>query len=100
MLNVQLLSRRTLTQILILVMFLFNSTIAFAQSKVTGLVKDKAGEPLIGVNVVEKGTTNGTITNMDGEFTLDTPQGKTLQFSYIGYKTKEVSVTGDRKSVV
>ena len=100
MLNVQLLSRRTLTQILILVMFLFNSTIAFAQSKVTGLVKDKAGEPLIGVNVVEKGTTNGTITNMDGEFTLDTAQGKTLQFSYIGYKTKEVTVTGSSLTVI
>ena len=100
MLNVQLLQKRTLAQIFIFVMILMNSTLAFAQSKVSGLVTDKAGEPLIGVNVIEMGTNNGAITNLDGRFTLEVAQGKVLQFSYIGYKTKEVTVTGSNLTVM
>lgn len=68
--------------------------IAMAQqtNKVTGVVQDVAG-PVIGASVVEKGNaTNGTITDMDGNFTLDVPKGATLVISYIGYKTVEVKV--------
>ena len=50
-----------------------------AKKKVTGTVSDENGEPIIGANVVEKGTTNGTITDMDGRFTLDVTEGTTLQ---------------------
>ena len=100
MLNVQLLQKRTLAQIFIFAVILMSSTLAFAQSKVSGLVTDKAGEPLIGVNVIEMGTNNGAITNLDGRFTLDVAQGKVLQFSYIGYKTKEVTVAGSNFTVV
>ena len=72
------------------------STIAFAQQQtVTGTVIDDFGQPLIGVSILEKGTTNGVITDMDGNFTLKlTSDSKTLVFSYIGYKTQEVSVDG------
>lgn len=59
---------------------------------ITGVVKDHRGDPIIGANVVEKGTTNGTMTNIDGEFTLQISDGAILQVSYIGYITKEIPV--------
>ena len=60
---------------------------------VTGVVKDKSGEPLIGVNVVLKGTATGTITGLDGDFMLQVPSSGVLEISYIGYKTVEVKLT-------
>lgn len=69
------------------------SAVAQQGKKVTGVVTDHTGEPVIGANVVVKGTTNGTITDFDGNFSLeDVPAGATLQISYIGYLTKEVPV--------
>ena len=69
--------------------------VAFAQTA-TGLVKDKTGEPMIGVNVLVKGTTNGTITDFDGKFSIpDVPSNATLVVSYIGYLTKEVKTGKD-----
>mgnify|MGYP000659994883 CR=1 FL=1 len=70
MLNVQSLTQRTFAQIVVFALLLLNSTLAFAQNQVNGIVTDKTGEPLIGVNVVEKGTTNGVITDFNGQFTL------------------------------
>lgn len=67
--------------------------------KVRGVVKDSSGEPLIGVTVSIKGTSNGTITDMDGNFVLDVPANATIIFSYIGYKTLELPVK-DRMNVV
>ncbi len=68
---------------------------AFAQNiTVKGTVKDGAGETIIGASVVEKGTTNGTITDFDGNFTLNVPSNSTLQISFVGYKTQEVAVSG------
>ena len=61
---------------------------------VTGTVVDAAGIPLIGVSVLEVGTTNGSITDLDGNFTVTVPETATLQFSYIGYKTVEMAVAG------
>ncbi len=59
--------------------------------KVSGTVIDSDnGDPLIGVSVVEKGTTNGTVTDFDGNFTLTIPANATLQFSYVGYASKEM----------
>ena len=63
---------------------------AMAQVSVTGVVVDAAGEAIIGANVIEQGTTNGTITDFDGNFTLSVKSGATLNISYMGYK--EVSV--------
>lgn len=73
-------------------MFLLSSTLAFAQNKVTGTVTDKTGAPLPGVNVLEKGTTNGSITDVDGKYSINVEKGKTLMFSYIGFTTREVVV--------
>lgn len=58
------------------------------------MVTDKNGEPIIGANVVEKGTTNGIITDVDGKFSLNIAPGAVLQISYIGYNTQEIKVSG------
>lgn len=92
MLNVQSKKRWTLLQSVVFVMFLLSSTLAFAQNRVTGTVKDKTGMPLPGVNVLEKGTTNGSITDVDGKYIINVEKGKTLLFSYIGFTTQEVTV--------
>ena len=92
MLNVQLKKRWTLLQSVVFVMFLLSSTLAFAQNRVTGKVTDRTGMPLPGVNVLEKGTTNGSITNVDGKYVINVNKGKTLTFSYIGFTTREVVV--------
>lgn len=60
--------------------------------KVTGVVSDASGEPIIGASVIEKGTSNGTITDLDGKFTIEVNAGATLNISYIGYKNQEVKV--------
>ena len=69
---------------------------AFAQSKtVSGTVLDKTGESVIGASVVVKGTTNGTITDFDGKFTLqNVPDNGTIQVSFVGYKTVDIQVKG------
>ncbi len=75
----------------LLVLLLMIGTAAFAQISVSGTVTDAAlGEPIIGANIVEKGTTNGTITDFDGNFVLTVQSNAILQFSYIGYKTLEL----------
>jgi iron complex outermembrane receptor protein len=89
-----------LLQVVMLAFLLLSSTVAFAQAQVRGLVQDKAGEPLIGVNVLEKGTTNGVITDFNGQFTLNVAQGKTLVVSYVGYHTQEVTVKGHDLKIV
>ena len=60
--------------------------------KISGIVKDERGDPVIGANVVVKGTTSGTVTDMNGQYTLEVPAGAVLQISYIGYNTQEVKV--------
>ncbi|MDL2221375.1 TonB-dependent receptor [Parabacteroides sp. OttesenSCG-928-N08] len=61
---------------------------------VKGTVNGTDGFPLIGVNVVVKGTTQGTVTNIDGEFSLDAPVGAVIQFTYVGHVAQEITVTG------
>lgn len=61
--------------------------------KLTGVVVDINGEAIIGANVVEKGTTNGVVTNYDGEFSINLNPGVTLQVTYIGYLTQEIRFT-------
>ena len=63
---------------------------AFAQQRISGKVKDSGGEPLIGVNIVEIGTTNGTVTDIDGNYTIRIGKNAKLQFSFIGYVTQEL----------
>ena len=64
---------------------------------VTGTVLDADGIPVIGANVIVKGTTNGTITDFDGKFSLEVPAKSVLEISYIGYLTVEVDVTNQSK---
>lgn len=65
---------------------------------ITGIVTDANGEPVIGANVVEKGTTNGTITDIDGKYSLETSLLSVLQVSYIGYNSQEITVK-NRKAI-
>ncbi len=62
------------------------------KTKATGTVVNEIGEPMIGVNVVEKDTTNGTTTGVDGSFAIDVAPGASLEVSFVGYVTKTVSV--------
>lgn len=79
--------------LLMLVIGCFLSIDAFAQQiTVKGLVKDTAGEPIIGANVVIKGTTNGTITDFDGNFQLNANKGDIIVISFIGYQPQEAQV--------
>lgn len=82
---------RITRMILPLLIGMFLSLGAYAQQiAVRGHVKDTTGEPVIGANVLVKGTTVGTITDIDGNFTLNTPQNSIIEISFIGYKTVEV----------
>ena len=63
--------------------------------KVKGKVVDATGEPLIGVSILVKGSTNGTVTDVDGNFNIEAVKGATLEISYIGYTTQSIPVTGN-----
>lgn len=67
--------------------------------KITGSVSDAQGEPLMGVAILEQGTNNGTITDIDGKFTIQASPGSILNFSYLGYVTQEVKV-GNNKTLL
>ena len=69
-------------------------------NKVTGIVKDANGEPIIGANVMVKGQSIGTITDIDGRFVLDAPKDAILQISYIGYITQDISVKGKNELAI
>lgn len=80
---------------LILIMFCCCNMLA-QNITVTGQVVDVTSEPIIGASVVVKGTTNGTITDFDGNFTLSVQKGETLHISYIGYVAQDVKVMGNQ----
>ena len=79
------------------VFFLLCSTVMLAQNKVSGTVVDASGEPLIGVSVLEDGTTNGGITDFDGNFTLTVKSGAKLTFSYVGYTSQTLAAANGMK---
>ena len=66
------------------------------KNTVTGKVTDVTGEPVIGASVMEKGTSNGTVTDLDGNFSLVVADGKTLVISYIGMQSQEIVVKGKK----
>lgn len=72
---------------------LFLSVSAFAQSTITGQVKDATGEPVIGASVLINGTSNGTVTDLDGNFSISVQPGATLTISYIGFQKQQVAAT-------
>ncbi|MDR1557120.1 MAG: TonB-dependent receptor [Tannerellaceae bacterium] len=75
-------------------LFFLTSFALTAQNVVRGTVTDKNGETLIGVNIVEKGTRNGTTTDIDGNYTLSVPRDAVLDFSYVGYVAQSIPVQG------
>ncbi|AIY14793.1 TonB-dependent receptor [Cellulophaga baltica] len=79
---------------LLLLTLIFSVTSLFSQSEVKGTVKDGDGIPLAGANIVVKGSTNGTTTDFDGNYTIEAPSDGTLVFSYIGFETKEKKIGG------
>lgn len=78
------------------------SAVAEQQQTITvnGLVVDATGEPIIGASVVEKGTSNGIVTDLDGKFTLNVKPGATLKVSFVGYQPQEVKATSTMKIVL
>lgn len=82
----------------LLCMLILSAQNAFAQNKVKGTVTDGLKDPLIGVNILVKGTTTGTITDINGAYEIDAPADATLVFKYVGYLDKEVQVK--RQSVI
>ena len=99
MLNVKNLKSGMMKTVLFM-FFLLSSSIAFAQNRVSGVVTDSQGEPLIGVTVLEVGTKNGAVTDYDGRYSINVERGKSLQFSYIGYTAKTVRADGSQVNVV
>lgn len=84
-------------KILFAFMLLFSCSTVWAQVQVDGVVKDAQGEPVIGASVLEKGTTNGTVTDFDGQFFLNVAnQNATLVISYLGMQTQEVALSGKK----
>lgn len=78
----------------LLLLFAFHLNGFAQQKRVTGVVRDESGETVIGANVMEVGTLNGTVTDVDGAFALTVSNSAVLKISYMGYKTQEVSVSG------
>lgn len=80
-----------------LLLFLLQVSFLFAQKEITGVVTDNGGLPLIGVNIVEKGTSNGTTTDIEGVYKIKVKEGATLLFTYVGFsnleKTPQISLS-------
>ena len=87
--------------VLFLLLGLFTSVIAYSQQiSVKGIVKDQIGEPVIGANVLVRGTTNGVITNVNGEFILYASKSDVLVVSFVGYATQEIPVSEKQMTIV
>jgi carbon monoxide dehydrogenase subunit G len=74
--------------------------VSIAQTRVSGKVIDENGDPIIGATIQIKGTGQGTVTDLDGNFTLSAPADGTLVISYVGMKTQEVSVAPNLQIVM
>ncbi len=87
--------RTTLRRLMFLLLVFVCSIGASAQSRVTGKVVDANGEPVIGASVMVKGTSNGVVTDLDGNYSIsNVPAGASLNISYVGYRTRIVAVDG------
>ena len=82
-----------LKRFLLSFMLMLTCTILYAQTEITGTVVDETGETVIGATVIEKGTTNGTVTDFDGTFAIKVNPGATLVFSYVGYLNVEMQAS-------
>ena len=91
---------RNMKRVLFSSALLLVSSLTFAQSKVSGTVKDANGEPLIGVSVLEEGTTNGAVTDMNGNYQLDVKPGAKLKISYVGFVTQTIKAGSNNHIVL
>ena len=90
-------SKKRRYALMALLMLVSVASVFSQETKVTGTVLDAAGDPMIGVNIILKGTTSGTITDLDGKYSLNVPEGKVgavLIFNYIGFQKQEIPVNG------
>ncbi|MEP0987160.1 TonB-dependent receptor [Ekhidna sp.] len=94
--SVELKSR--MRAVLILVLVLCTSAVSWAQNSVSGTVADENGEGIPGVTVLEKGTANGAITNVDGSYTVSVGSNAVLVYTFVGFKSQEITV-GDRTTI-
>ena len=84
-----------LRRLMFLALMVLCTSGAFAQKQVTGTVVDAAGEPVIGASVIVKGTSTGTVTDLDGNFIIkNVPDNSSLLISYVGYRNQTISVAG------
>ena len=97
---VQKTNGRSMKRVLLSSALLLVSTLTFAQSKVSGTVKDANGDPLIGVSVMEVGTNNGAVTDINGNYTLNVKPGAKLKLSYIGFTSKTIKASGNSQIVL
>ena len=97
---VQKTNGRIMKRVLLSSALLLVSTLTFAQSKVSGTVKDANGEPLIGVSVMEVGTNNGAVTDINGNYTLNVKPGAKLKLSYIGFTPQTVKAGANSQIVL
>ncbi len=97
---VQKTNGRIMKRVLLSSALLLVSTLTFAQSKVSGTVKDANGEPLMGVSVMEVGTNNGAVTDINGNYTLNVKPGAKLKLSYIGFTSKTIKASGNSQIVL
>jgi hypothetical protein len=84
-------SKNLCYRLLMMLAVMFFALDVSAQATINGHVKDEAGEAVIGASIVVKGTSNGTVTDFDGNFSLKCQTGATLVITYIGYNPQEVS---------
>ena len=87
-------NRKLFKKLCFMLIAIFMVSAVWAQQSITGTVVDDGGEPLPGVTVIIQGTTTGTVTNIDGVYTLSVPTDATLLFSFVGMKTITESVNG------
>ena len=88
---------KELKRLLLSTLLILASTIMYAQTEITGTVIDETGEGVIGATVMEKGTSNGVVTDFDGNFTLNVNEGASLVITYIGYDPVEIAATPNMK---
>ncbi|MCR5130992.1 MAG: SusC/RagA family TonB-linked outer membrane protein [Prevotella sp.] len=91
MLKVRFLNSRKARKTVLSMALLVCSTAAMAQGQVTGVIRDAQGEPLVGVSVVEAGTQNGVVTDVDGRYTLNVKRGARLNVSYVGFEPQTIT---------
>ncbi|MRI00664.1 SusC/RagA family TonB-linked outer membrane protein [Kriegella sp. EG-1] len=81
-------------KLLMMLLLLGVTSVSFAQTQISGVVLDDANVPLPGASIIEKGTSNGVVSDFDGNFTISITDGTALEISYIGYETKEILLDG------